>query len=269
MPAIVPSYVAKIARAKKHLVDLDKAVEDFAATEPYTVRTRIEGKKQRKIRRVVFTADPANTDIPIIAADVIYNLRSSLDHLMSALVAKRDRNSAMFPIFFQGVWEAIVPGENQQRTKERMRWASDVKSLSDEAVTVLKRMQPADTDPQDPEAPVLTLLSRLSNRDRHEKLPVVMGGMGDLRVEFIDSNGVRQTGSADPDPRHVLIDETEITDIPDDAVDVKVKGTPLVGISVGAKQTQRYVEIPSRLAVMAEVIETEVFPALMPYVRAE
>src|SRR5215211_1509042 len=107
---VVPSFITKVARAKKHLVDLKTAVDGFAATHPYTVAETVESKRSRKRRRLQFTATPANTDIPVIAADAIHNLRSSLDHLMSAMVANKDRGSVMFPIYFQGAWDAIVPG---------------------------------------------------------------------------------------------------------------------------------------------------------------
>ena len=46
---------------------------------------RIEHKKRRRWR-IEFTADARDTLNPVIAADVINNLRFSLDHLMCALV---------------------------------------------------------------------------------------------------------------------------------------------------------------------------------------
>src|SRR2546422_551282 len=139
MATITPSYVAKLSRAEKHLIDLEAEIHRYASAEPYTVSEGVEGKKERKVHRLAFTTDPANTDIPIIAADALYNLRSCLDHLMNSLIAPEDRGKAMFPIFFEGVWEPPVKGENKQRVKERARWASDVKALPDDAIAILKR----------------------------------------------------------------------------------------------------------------------------------
>jgi hypothetical protein len=76
-----------------------------------------EGKKT--VYRLHFTRSVANTEVPLIAADAIYNRRSSLDHLMGALVPKKKRDSVIFPIFFRGVWRAEKVAENAQRTKER------------------------------------------------------------------------------------------------------------------------------------------------------
>ncbi|MFY9264049.1 MAG: hypothetical protein WAO61_01280 [Solirubrobacterales bacterium] len=268
MSALVPSFVAKVARAKKHLVDLEHAVEAFASTDPYTVSERVEGKKKRKIRRLTFTAGPANTDIPLIAADAIHNLRSSLDHIMSAMVAPKDRGSCQFPIYFQGVSEPDVPGENEDRLNQRARWRSDTKTLPDDAVAALQLMQPRDLDWSDPEMPILKLLNSLWNTDKHTKLPVVASGMADHRIEFTDANGVVQRGSGELlTERHVLENEAEITGLPYNAVDVKITGTALVGILVGTEQAKRYVQLPRGLDDIATVIETEVFPVLTPYVR--
>jgi hypothetical protein len=55
MTAIVPSYVAKANRAAKHLIDLEAEIGRHAARKPYTVQTTVQGKKKRKVRRLVFT----------------------------------------------------------------------------------------------------------------------------------------------------------------------------------------------------------------------
>jgi hypothetical protein len=267
MPAVVPSFIAKLSRAKKHLVDLEAEIQRFADTHPYTVCERVEGKKKRKIRRLTFTADPANTDIPIIAADAIYNLRSSLDHLMSSLVARRDRGSAMFPIFFQGVWESPLPGEDEQRSKERARWASDVKTLPNDAITILKSLQPPDRAWQDDEEERLRVINRLSNRDRHEKLPVIAAGLTRLEVTYRQPDGTVCEGIGEPGPP--LKNHAELEDIPHDAVDVQIQGVPVVGIQIGDPKEGRYVEIPRGLHMAADFIARRVFTGLTPFVRAD
>jgi hypothetical protein len=97
MTTVVPSFVAKVARAKEHLIELESVVDAYKDSRPYTVRQLIDDKGKRKPWRLEFTADPANTDIPIVAADVIYNLRSSLDHLMAALVRPKRQAASCFP----------------------------------------------------------------------------------------------------------------------------------------------------------------------------
>jgi hypothetical protein len=266
MAAIVPSYLAKVARAKKHLVELEDEITAYAATNPYMVREVVQGKKKRKRRTLVFTLDPADTDIPIVAADVIYNLRSGLDHLMGSLVPAKDRRSVMFPIFWQGVWEPPVPGENEERCKARGRWSSSAKTLGDEAVAVLKRLQPPDSggNPTDPH--LLEVLNRLSNADRHTKLPVVASGLREVAVEWTMPDGGRFRARAPTGPRSFLEHDAEIADIPYRAVDVQIKGTPVIAIRIG-QQRGHHVRIPNDLRLLADLIEDDTIPSLAPHVR--
>jgi hypothetical protein len=61
-----------------------------------------------------------------------------------------------------------------------------------------------------------------------------------------------------------LENHAQIHDIPDDAVDVKLSGVPVVGIAMPQK---RYVELPRRLGDITKFIETEVFAPLAVHVR--
>jgi hypothetical protein len=266
-PPVVPSYIAKLTRTKEHLVDLEKAIDDYGATHPYTVRKQIEGNEQMPVWRLEFIISPANTDIPLIAADAIYNMRATLDHLMNAMVAKKDRGKAMFPIFFDGVWEAIVPGENQERVKQRMRWASDIKTLSNEAIAILKSLQPSQTAPDDPRTSYLRFINGLSNRDRHEKLPVIGAGIARHRVLVTTKDGsVVEIPGSHPD--RALQDQATLHfPEPDDVVDVQVQGTPLVAIP--AQIDKRYIEIPLRLHEAITFIEDRIVAHLTPFVQAD
>ncbi len=269
MVAIVPSYLAKVHRAEKHIIDLEGEIERYASTKPYTVRERIEGKKQRKVRRLAFTAYPENTDIPIIIADVIYNLRSSLDHLMAALVAPKDRSSSMFPIFFQGVWEAIAPGENQQRVKERIRWASDIKTIDSGAVAVLQSLQPPDDGGNNETANLLRFINRLSNRDRHEKPPVVVTGLDQLVARFKWPDGRPQIGLGIPNSDGGFFKDGAEIKFPQDAMDVEIEGTPLIAIRVGQDETgrPRYLQVPDELTKTVSFIKNMVIAKLAAFTQ--
>lgn len=273
MTAVMPSYIAKIGRAKKHLIELEGAIERFADSEPYAVRQWVEGEENTKVWRLVFTRNPADTDIPIVAADVIYNLRSSLDHLMSALVAKKDRSRVMFPVFFQGVWEAPQPGEDAQRLKLRERWASDTATMRPEAVAFLKKAQPPDDGGQDvEEANLLRVLNRWSNRDRHEKLPVIAPGLSVMLARITKADGTQQLGLAasegwqpSPDAQPFFKDNARLTEIPEDAVQVEIKGAPAIAIGVGG--TERYLGVPQHLHLTVQLIEQTIIPGLVPYIE--
>jgi hypothetical protein len=140
MSQIVPSYMLKIARAEKHLVDLRREVDRYSDREPYTVDSRHYRKRHE--HRLAFTEDPINTHIGVILADLIHNLTSGLDHLLADMVPPKDRSRVMFPVLWQGVWENGVPGENSQRAKDRARWKSITRNMNADAATLLQKMQP-------------------------------------------------------------------------------------------------------------------------------
>jgi hypothetical protein len=271
METVVPSFIAKVARAKRHLVDLEAEIERWINTKPYTVRESVEGKNQTKVWRLTFTSDPANTGIPILAADAIYNLRSSLDHLMSSLVTKKDRGSAMFPVFFEGVWEPDVAGENSERLKQRSRWRSDTKTLGPDAVALLKVAQPPDRSEDGDEANYLRVLNSLSNRDRHTKLPIVAHGLGNFILRWKRPDGTPQHAlGLTVDKGGFFKNDARISNIPQDAVEVEIAGTPEVAIRVGLDGSgrERFLVIPKLLIDTTRLIETNVIPPLMPHVRA-
>lgn len=262
-PAVIPSFVAKVARAKKHLIELEAEITAYKDLGPCTVRQRVKGKGQAWC--LEFIADPANTDIPIIVADTVHNLRTSLDHLMSSLVPRQRRRSVMFPIMWPGVWEAGLPGENKQRVDDRVRWQTSVKGLSHAAIAILQSLQPPESGAQGNRVDLLALVNWLSNRDKHEKLPVVALGVRELRVQWTNPDGTPMYGTGQISPTEMFEDDAEIAAIPRGAVDVQVQGIPVVALKIG--QQKGYVEIPKQIRAALRVIEERIIPSLMPYVR--
>jgi hypothetical protein len=175
--APTPGYVLKGDRAGQHLVFLKDAIQRYADRHPYEVRKRVEGKKKGVVHRFHFTEQPEPM-LGLVAADFIYNMRSGLDHLMAALVPSARRDSSMFPVFWQGVWDDPPPRENVERTKARERWQTYVKGAHPDAVAFIKTVQPADDGGNDPKGlSSLVALNRLSNTDRHSKLPILAASL--------------------------------------------------------------------------------------------
>jgi hypothetical protein len=261
MTSIIPSYIAKVTRAEKHIADLEAEIARYAARKPYAVREAIEGKK--KVHRLVFTRDPANTDIPLIAADAIHNLRFALDHLMAALVPNKQRRSVMFPVYFQGVWEAAPPGENPERTKSRERWASDTANVRPGALTLLKTLQPPDDAGDQGEVNIIQVIHRLSTRDRHERLPIVAVGLSTMALSWERPDKRIEIGRGRSQAGHFLQDHACLDGVPNYAVNVKIEGTPTVGITIAGKD--RHVELPNVLHDCVELLNL-VIPGFSSYV---
>lgn len=268
MAAIVPSYLAKVHRAEMHLDELQAELDRYAATGPYTVGESKRGK--RVVHRLSFTGQPENTDIPIILADAVYNLRSALDHLMAALVDKQDRRSVIFPIFFRGVWEVGRAEDNPQQIKERGRWASDTKTMHPKAVDFLKRCQPSPEDPGHESADLLRFVNRLSNRDRHERLPVLATGIERMLVRFTWPDGKVQHGLGIHRTAESFFADGAQIRFPPGATNAEiVQGTPVIAVLQGRDPTgvSRYLQIPLEASRAAALIKDRIIPGLAPYVK--
>ena len=270
---IAPSFVTKLDRAEKHLIDLEAAIEEFSgtspATRPYTVRTRIEGKKKREVHRLYFTRSAENTDIPLIAADAIYNMRSSLEHLMCSLVASKDRDSVTFPVFWRGVWNDFVEGENAQRRKDRQRWQTIVNAVPEEVLARLKRLQPPDDPVDNQTAHGLRILNQLSNNDRHTKLPVFADGVEGLMIRWRLPDGSTVNGFAPADANHFLENEAEIRGVPKGAMYVESYGPAHVVIRTALRNENGPVNLPVVPFIRDNLafIREKVVPPLLPYVH--
>lgn len=268
--SLVPSFIAKLSRAEKHLADLQVAIHEYGAgpPHPYAVRKRIE--REREVYRLEFSRSPANTDIPLIATDAIYNMRSSLEHLIAALAAAKDRDRLTFPIYWRGVWDPDIEGENRRRRKARHVWRAIEAALAPEAVTHLKRLQPPDDAGDDEEDHDLRILNRLSNTDRHSKLPVAAAGLRDLTMDWQFKDGTSQVGIGTVNPGSFLEDGAEVTKPPEDAVGVEAQGSPLVVIRLREKSKERpsvNIILPDELTRTTGWIRREVVMPLLPYVR--
>jgi len=268
--AIVPSYLAKVHRAERHLDELQAELDRYAASKPYIVEQVKSRKGKRVSWRLQFTRLPENTEIPIIAADAVYDLRSGLDHLMAALVDKKYRDSVMFPVFFRGVWEPERSADNGQQVKWRKRWASDTRTIYPDAVEFLKRCQPPEETSDNETADLLRFINGLSNRDRHEKLPVLATGISRMLVRFTWPDGRVQRGlGIHQTPESFFKDGAHIQFPPGATSAEIVQGAPVIAIHQGKDHggVNRYLQIPLELSRAAALIKDRIIPGLAPYVK--
>jgi hypothetical protein len=262
MASIVPSYMQKISRAKEHLDDLKSAVEKYRATRPYQAFQDIESKQ--KAWRLHFTASPENTRIPIIAADLVYNLRSGLDHLAAALVPISQRSHVMFPIFWEGVWEPLIPGENGERRKARERWNTCTRHMSADAVEILKSLQPrTNVLRSDREIYQLDMLNKLSNINRHRHFPVIAPGLLDVTAKIKTEVGM--TGWIEmPETVYQILNDHAKIYTPEPAVHMQLEGTPYILIRVKSPKGQ--IIIPDSFERGIHWLEDRILNPLIPHI---
>jgi len=86
----------KLNRADKHLGDLDKAIKEFHATDPYASIIERDPKTGECFQRMT-KVEPIPTDVRLIAGDAIQNLMSALDHLAYQLAVVSGGGKAANP----------------------------------------------------------------------------------------------------------------------------------------------------------------------------
>ncbi|NQW24077.1 MAG: hypothetical protein HQ475_11585 [SAR202 cluster bacterium] len=90
----------KIARAKKHLVELKGGLDDWRVLEPYPIVVEIEPDSRDQLWKV--GSEPISPPAFPVIGDILFNLRSALDHLAWQLVLKANGvpdHRTEFPIF--------------------------------------------------------------------------------------------------------------------------------------------------------------------------
>jgi hypothetical protein len=91
----------KTERAKKHILDLQRALQAFLDTRPYEVVREHKADTGEYIYRVARIA-PTPPDIMLIAGDAIHNLRSALDYTVWEVAEIHSRTHPKlggYPIF--------------------------------------------------------------------------------------------------------------------------------------------------------------------------
>jgi hypothetical protein len=259
------SFSRKIIRAAKHLAELDAILVEFADRHPYEV-TRTTDRKGKHIHRFEFTEEPPK-DIPLIVGDILYNLRSGFDHLIGALVPRSQRSRVLFPIVTEPVWG--IPwthSENEELRRNREKWESLVKKIKHaEAVPILQGLQPLTSKRVPPMMHPLDILNKLSNKDRHQQLSVILAGLDQASVSLVmkGSGQVCRVGVQFSGPYSGLANGAELP-VKDDVAYVKVRGIAVAVVRFDAEKTN--ILLPARLAQILEWILTEAIGPLYPYV---
>ena len=85
MNHVVDRILAKITRAKQHIQDFQLALRAFYDSKPYTIGLKEDTQTNQRVYYIT-KADEIPDSLTAIAADIIQNLRSPLDHIAHQLV---------------------------------------------------------------------------------------------------------------------------------------------------------------------------------------
>jgi hypothetical protein len=150
---------AKLGWAKTHLHLLDHAIEEFSHSNPYTLTSQDDFENRRHILRFELLDVPDR--ICLIAGDVIYNMRASLDQLVWALarlngIPKR----TAFPIVDGPV---LTTGKLDSFNKSLV-------GVPPEAICEIAALQPHHRGATYKTHP-LWRLNEICNLDKHRRIP--------------------------------------------------------------------------------------------------
>lgn len=181
---------AKIARARKHLVDLAEAERAFERTQPVEtyVGTAKDGNPAILIRANVFPS----LEVSAIAGDVLNNLRSALDLTVSAACRAEGKTNVSKTYFVitsnPQDWDGLTQGKGNRLKAANPRIKALVRSFA----------------PWKGGNDLLFAVSKLVGIDKHQALialAVQQGGMSIDGLKVKNRNGnraVRMSGNANP-----------------------------------------------------------------------
>lgn len=166
----VSTFTVKLARADEHLKALNDEVADFLAIRPYDVDTQQDGPRDDISAKVVYRHAPPDRLLMTIG-DVLYNLRSALDHLAWSLAGPKADRRTEFPIFCE---ERGFLGD---------RGRAKIHDMPAAAQTIIESLQPYKRSHSSPERTPLWMLQAACIEDKHRTFNLVAAGVsGDIHV---------------------------------------------------------------------------------------
>lgn len=161
-------------RAAHHLADLQSVVSDLGEPHDFVIEETSEPDGTWTYR--MFAREPV-PEAALILGDLLFNVRSALDHLAVALVATKHRREASFPVRL----------ERPRTDKERASWQMTLDKFPASARALIEQAQPyvrEEATAWAAEHHALALLSRLQNADKHRESLAVASGLLVERLEM-------------------------------------------------------------------------------------
>jgi hypothetical protein len=177
----------KLERAVAHINNLDRQLAAFADQEPYSVRVQKDPHEGDFIGRLIAVKNPnvgaPDVSMVLLAGEVLYQLRSALDHLVHQLVIRSGNASKLetsrrhqFPIF-------------KDPDRYAARAAGMIDGVSKSIASLIEGEQPYKRRPDAPENDPLWILQDLNNTDKHRIIPVTIVALDIARAQADNTSG--------------------------------------------------------------------------------
>lgn len=163
LPTALRGVELRVLRAREHLQELDKHIQDYLVSKPY--RLTVQPDAALSVYRITVHHTPPPLELAAIVGDVLHNLRSALDHLARQLVLAHGG----VPVDGGGGGTTTFPITSPEFDPARRR--GPVKVAGGIAPAALQLLESLQADQQAaPDQDPLWLLHHLNNIDKHRTL---------------------------------------------------------------------------------------------------
>jgi len=167
---------AKVTRAEQHIQDFQRAVASFCASRPYETGVKIDADAGNRVYYLVSVRD-VPLGVATIAADVLQNLRSALDHIVYQLVLDANPHASA-----KELKRCHFPITSTASEYPALR-ARNVKGVRQDAIDAIDATEPY----KGGRGHALWQLSELNNIDKHHLLIAVGFYFGGIYASsFVD-----------------------------------------------------------------------------------
>jgi hypothetical protein len=161
------SAKAKLIRAEKQLRAIKRCLAAYARSKPHRIVKKAKGKKKLNIPK----APPV--EISLLAGEMIYQMRSALDHLVFSLIKKNPLVSTIDPDWEEDCQFPMRTRLPKKRTAPLAKsdFARDLPGIADAPFAFIESVQPYYGLGAVNNA--LLFLRHLSNIDKHRRLNLI------------------------------------------------------------------------------------------------
>jgi hypothetical protein len=257
----IKSAKSKLARARKHLKTIKRAIALYARSHPHRL-TKTKGQKAKKL--TIPRLPPR--EISILTGEMVYQMRSALDHLVFDVIKRNPNVGSIDPEWFEHcefpLRIKLRRGQNPPLPKSK--FAKALPGISDPVFAFIERSQPYYRMGIVNNA--LRFLALLSNIDKHRYINVARGRVR-MHYKTLFASGLSSSGHAALDHGTEIPPQTGYTknDLP---VEMHVRFRAFVTLKEksvwGDADT---LPLDFMLQAILEQIETVIVPAFEKFIK--
>jgi hypothetical protein len=267
---VTQSWRRKVERAEHHLGDLRARVAPVEERRVYPVTERLEPHDEGEayVHRVRIP-QPDDSLLPIVAGELMFNLRSALDHLAVALVPESQRSTkTAFPIFTDDLDEVEPTTGKHLHPDGRARWSRMTDGFPEGAMPIVEMVQPYKHGRvgNDPKNVSLARLSAYQNADKHRHLMIVTSGVWPFTASFLAPDGRRKAIGHDPVPKGFMVGDGAMVGTTSAPLgpEVKVEAEGTLKVQIGDGRSGDYLPCIEVFEAMITDV-AGIFPMLEPF----